>query len=76
MGDPSRPNVIGLRPLLTCKVAGSEAHRCIKVWRALWKRMAVLGLCHKDRDPLAAYSPIPPRSPDRLPGARQRPSAS
>ena len=32
-------------------VSESEAHRTIKVWRALWKKMAAIGYCHIDRDP-------------------------
>jgi hypothetical protein len=32
----------GLRPLVAAKVSESEAHRVIKVWRALWARMAAL----------------------------------
>jgi hypothetical protein len=28
-----------------------EAHRCIKIWRALWKVTAALGYCIRDADP-------------------------
>jgi hypothetical protein len=44
-------------------VSESEAHRTIKVWRALWKKMAAIGYCHIDRDPsfLFANSAPPPR---------------
>lgn len=28
-----------------------EAHRCLKIWRALWKVSAVLGYCMRDADP-------------------------
>ena len=27
------------------RVSESEAHRVIKVWRALWKKMTVFGYC-------------------------------
>jgi hypothetical protein len=28
-----------------------EAHRCVKIWRALWKVMAALGYCMREADP-------------------------
>ena len=28
-----------------------EAHRCVKIWRALWKVSAALGFCVRDADP-------------------------
>jgi len=45
------------------RVSESEAHRTIKVWRALWKKMAAIGYCHIDRDPsfLFANSAPSPR---------------
>ena len=43
--------LLDLRTLALTRVSESEAHRMIKVWRALWKKMAVLGLCALDRDP-------------------------
>lgn len=63
IGDPDDPNVPGLRPLVAAKVSESEAHRTIKVWRALWKKMAVFGYCDKDRDPALTFanSAPPPR---------------
>jgi hypothetical protein len=34
------------------KSAGlSDAHRALKIWRALWKIMAVFHLCEKHQDP-------------------------
>jgi hypothetical protein len=44
------------------QVSESEAHRTIKVWRALWKKMAAFGYCHVDRDPsflFANTAPLP-----------------
>lgn len=63
IGDPDDPSVLGLRPLVAAKVSESEAHRTIKVWRALWKKMAVFGYCDKDRDPALTFanSAPPPR---------------
>ena len=63
IGDPCRPDVLGLRPLVSAKVSESEAHRVVKVWRALWKKMAVFGYCDAARDPslMFANSAPPPR---------------
>jgi hypothetical protein len=33
------------------KVSLREAHRCIKIWRALWQAAAALKYCRKDEDP-------------------------
>jgi hypothetical protein len=37
-------------------VSASEAHRLIKVWRALWKKMATFGFCELDRDPSLLFA--------------------
>jgi hypothetical protein len=50
---------IGLRPLVATKVSESEAHRVIKVWRALWKKMARLDngrYCELDCDPSLIFA--------------------
>src|SRR5215831_10568740 len=39
--------LIKLRAAISTKVSESEAHRVIKVWRALWKKMAVMSYCEK-----------------------------
>lgn len=64
IGDPNRPDVKGLREIVATRVSDSEAHRVIKVWRALWKKMAVFGYCELDRDPslMFANSAPQPRS--------------
>ncbi len=33
------------------KVSLREAHRCLKIWRAMWKVLAALGYCMRDADP-------------------------
>jgi hypothetical protein len=33
------------------KVSLREAHRCLKIWRAMWKVAAALGYCVRDADP-------------------------
>jgi hypothetical protein len=55
IGDPSR-GITGLRPLVAAKVSESEAHRVIKVWRALWQKMALMGYCNAERDPAKMFS--------------------
>lgn len=50
---------IGLRPLVATKVSESEAHRVIKVWRALWKKMARLDngrYCQLNCDPSLIFA--------------------
>jgi hypothetical protein len=43
--------LLTLRADVAESVSESEAHRMIKVWRALWAKMAVMGLCSTNRDP-------------------------
>ena len=61
IGDARKPYVVGLRPLVAAKVSDSEAHRVIKVWRALWKKMASFGYCSKDADPALAFANSAPQ---------------
>ena len=37
-----------------------EAHRCLKIWRAMWKVAAALGCCVRDADPVLACATAPP----------------
>jgi hypothetical protein len=55
--------LLDLRTLVAEKVSESEAYRVIKVWRALWKQMALFGFCDWGRDPGLAFtnSQPPPR---------------
>ena len=76
IGDQARPDELGLRPLVAQKVSESEAHRVIKVWRALWvRRWWCLGFCEL-RAIHPYYSPTRRRSRDRMSGSRARPCAS
>jgi hypothetical protein len=58
-----------LRSIVQQKVSLSEAHRVIKVWRALWKKLESFGYCSEKngvrKDPLAGirkqHTPIPDR---------------
>ena len=60
IGDPAR-GIVGLRPLVAAKVSKSEAHRVIKVWCALWKKMAVFGYCEAGRDPSLVFANSAPQ---------------
>jgi hypothetical protein len=54
--------LLALRTHVAAKISQTEAHRVIKVWRALWKKMAVMGFCSAERDPslmFANNAPIP-----------------
>ena len=49
------------RQTIEDKVSLREAHRCLKIWRALWKVMAALGYCVRDADPSLGVRNPPPR---------------
>jgi hypothetical protein len=44
-------NISGWRKRIEELVSLREAHRCVKIWRALWKVSAALGYCVRDADP-------------------------
>jgi hypothetical protein len=50
-----------LRSVVARTVSESEAFRTIKVQRAPWKKMAAIGCCARDNDPLLAYANSAPR---------------
>jgi len=39
------------REAIEQKISRREAHRVIKIWRALWRASAAMGYCGKDEDP-------------------------
>lgn len=50
---------IGLRPMVAARVSENEAYRVIKVWRALWKKMARLDngkYCGLEHDPSLVFT--------------------
>ena len=51
----------GLCDFVTRKVSASECHRVVKVWRALWRRMAILGYCDAKRDPSLFFRNTAPK---------------
>lgn len=46
----------GLVAIIERAVSIGERHRVIKVWRALWQKMATMGLCDKDLDPTFMFA--------------------
>jgi hypothetical protein len=44
-------NISEWRKAVEDSVSLREAHRCLKIWRALWKVSAALGYCVRDADP-------------------------
>jgi hypothetical protein len=62
--DPKdvRPEMLlTIRAGIAAEVSETEAHRVIKVWRALWGKMAAFNLCEADRDPSLAFSNSAPK---------------
>ena len=58
--DPKTGRATGLVPEIEAKVSATERHRVIKVHRALWKKMAAMGLCDKDADPSLTFANTAP----------------
>src|SRR5262249_11680125 len=53
--------LLSLRADIATQVSESEAHRMIKVWRTLWKKMAIFGFCDAKRDPSLAFANSAPK---------------
>lgn len=53
--DPRTGEAGGLLPLIEARTSRTERHRVVKVWRALWKRMARMGYCSLEADPSLAF---------------------
>ena len=73
--DPARGKARGLMPKIEQKVSITERHRVIKVWRALWVRMAAMGYTGGLTDPslAVANSAAAPRQAIWLEGEVVRP---
>jgi hypothetical protein len=54
--------MLNVRADIAQAVSESEAHRTIKVWRALRKKMAAFGYCRVDRDPSFLFANNAPSS--------------
>jgi hypothetical protein len=53
--------LLELRADIAQQISESEAHRTIKVWRALWAKMALLGFCDSKRDPSLFFANSAPK---------------
>ena len=53
-------SLLALRAKVAARVSFTEAHRVIKVWRVLWKKMAAMGYCQRDVDPSLIFSNAAP----------------
>jgi hypothetical protein len=53
-------SLLALRTKVAARVSPTEAHRVIKVWRALWKKMAAMSYCERDSDPSLLFSNTAP----------------
>ena len=47
----SLEDISAWRKMIEETVSLREAHRCLKIWRAMWKVSAALGYCVRDADP-------------------------
>ena len=47
--------LMALRDKVVERVSDSEAFRVVKVWRALWKKMAIMGYCSLELDPSLTF---------------------
>lgn len=60
-GEPA-----GLVPRIEKAVSVTERHRTIKVWRALWSRMAAMGYCGDRTDPALSFANAAPQPRDAM----------
>ena len=64
---PCRPSTVTLaqistfRRMVEANVSLREAHRCIKIWRALWRVAAALKYCQRDADPSLGVRNVEPQ---------------
>lgn len=56
----------GLVPEIEAKVSITERHMVVKVWRALWKRMAGMKYCDLNADPSKNFYNTPPKPRDQI----------
>jgi len=56
----------GLVAEIEAKVSVTERHMVIKVWRALWKKMAGMKYCDLGADPAKTFPNTPPKPRDQI----------
>jgi hypothetical protein len=47
--------------MVEANVSLREAHRCVKIWRALWRVAAALKYCQRDADPSLGVRNVEPK---------------
>lgn len=55
------PTISEWRQTIEDSISLREAHRALKIWRALWKVMAALKYCNKESDPSLAVTNTEPK---------------
>jgi hypothetical protein len=64
--DPMTGEAKGLVAEIERTVSVTERHMVIKVWRALWKKMAAMKYCSLDQDPGKSFANTPPLPRDAI----------
>jgi hypothetical protein len=64
--DPVTGEAKGLVPEVEAAVSITERHMVIKVWRALWKKMAAMKYCELEADPGKSFANTPPQPRDQI----------
>lgn len=64
--DPISGAAKGLVPEVEAAVSITERHMVIKVWRALWKKMAAMKYCEHAADPSKSFANTPPQPRDQI----------
>jgi hypothetical protein len=58
--DPVTGEATGLVAEIEANVSPTERHMVVKVWRALWKKMAAMKYCDLGQDPAMSFANTPP----------------
>lgn len=64
--DPVTGAAQGMVPEIETAVSITERHMVIKVWRALWKKMAAMKYCEHAADPSKSFANTPPQPRDQI----------
>jgi hypothetical protein len=64
--DPVTGAAKGLVSEVEMAISITERHMVIKVWRALWKKMAAMKYCALDADPSKSFANTPPLPRDQI----------
>lgn len=59
-------DISGFRAFVEKDISLREAHRCIKIWRALWRVAAALKYCVRDADPALGVRNVEPKTRNRV----------